>query len=319
MRKADLCAGCHQYTNRQGVPVMDTFTDWQAVGTPEATLPCQGCHMKDVFELVTDEEPMEWLVDDPMIRQMSAQRRDPNDVSRHEMWGGVQYAPHALDLTMTARLTGDDLLVRTSIVNVGANHRVPTGMPFREVILLVSAVAEDGATPLALIDGPRVGSRGGDYASEPGKMFAKTLGDANGNMTFAFWDATELIEDTRLATGQTDSSEFHFRLPAAGGSVQVSARLVYHRFSQVLAQAKGWDMGELEMKRADKTVDLGAPPDGGPGADAGADEGGDAGPQGDFQQGCTCRTMPASPTGGRMAALASLPLLAILVLSHRRR
>lgn len=315
-RRADLCAGCHQYTNRQGVTVMDTFTDWQAVGDPETTVPCQGCHMKDIFGIKPGEDPMEWLVDGDHMRQMAAQRRDPADVSRHEIWGGIEYASHALDLLMSVDQDGGEVVVRTTTTNVGANHRVPTGMPLREMILVVSAVDASGAA-LPLLDGPLVGPRGGDIAAEPGRMFAKSLGDAAGELTFAFWDATQLLEDTRLATGESDESEFRFQAPASGGSVDVTARLVYRRASQSLADAKGWDMGEQEIGRKEDSLQLEAT--GTP--DAGPDDGGvtDGGGGGDFDEGCACRTLPAPAGRGATPALLALSLLGALALRRRAR
>lgn len=312
-RKADLCAGCHQYTNRQGVAVMDTFTDWQAVGNPETTVPCEGCHMKDIFGLRPGES-MEWVVDDPVVREAGAQRRNPADVARHEVWGGIEYAPHALDLLMQADREDDEIVVNTTVMNIGANHRVPTGMPFREMLLVVSAVDDAGA-PLERVDGPQVGARGGDLAAAAGRLYAKSLADAAGNLTFAFWDATDLLEDTRLATGAMDEAEFRFAAPAEG-SAHVSAQLLYRRFSQLLADAKGWDMGEQELALEEETLDPEPPaPDGGTpdGGDAGPPDA-DAGPTSDFQEGCVCGSAPGLPGNGEGLVLAALPILTLLCL-----
>lgn len=304
-RRPELCASCHQYENRQGVPVMDTFTDWLAVGDPQSTVPCQGCHMRDIYG-AGGGEAMEWVVHDPHMRQMAAQRRDPADVGLHQIWGGIEYAQHALDLAMSVEQDGDEIVVETTTLNIGANHRVPTGMPFREMILVVSAQTEDGA-PLELAEGPLVGPRGGELAGAAGRMFAKSLGDEAGNLTFAFWDATQTLEDTRLATGEEDRSTFRFTAPAAGGAVDVTARLLYRRASRLLADAKGWDVGEQEIGLAEDTIEVEGPApdaDAGPGADAGPSGDGD-----DFQEGCAC-SAPASPA----PAVPGLALLALVVI-----
>jgi len=311
IRRPELCAACHQYANDQGVVVMDTFTDWQAVGDPTSTVPCQGCHMRDLFGL-RPGQTMEWIVDDPTVRAASAQRRDPADVARHEVWGGIEYAPHAMDLVMRADLEGDEIVVNASLMNVGANHRVPTGMPFREMILVVSAVPEGGGDPLELVAGPVVGARGGDLAGAPGKLYAKSLGDAAGNLTFAFWDATELLEDTRLATAEMDDLELRFAAPPSG-TVQVTARVLYRRFSHSLAEAKGWDMGEREIAMDEDTVVIGGG-DGGAG-DAGAPDAtpADGGSGTEFREGCVCRAAGAPgrppPRWQLLIALAALAAL----------
>ncbi|MBI2897859.1 MAG: hypothetical protein HYY06_30150 [Deltaproteobacteria bacterium] len=310
----EACVGCHEWENDNGVPVMDTYTDWMAVGDPADTKPCEGCHMQDTFGIGAD--PMEWLVDDPHMRQMSGQRRDPETVFLHQFFGGEQWAPFAMTLQAEAVQEGGELVVRTTTINTGANHRIPTGMPFREMILVITVEPAGGGDPLVLAAGPTIQARGGDLAGQPGKVFAKSLGDADGELTFAFWDATQTLEDTRLATGQADESEFRFTV-TRDVSVEVTARIFYRRASQLLAEAKGWDTTDIEMTQVQQEVDLVAQgDDGGPGSDGGAEE-----PAEEDAGTCACRQVGArralgvAPSGG-LAVLFALALLARLA---RRR
>jgi hypothetical protein len=308
-RSARLCAGCHEYTNRNGVAVMETYSDWLAVGDPEETKPCEGCHMQDAFGIGV--EGMEWVVEDPHLRQMSAQRRDPEEIFRHEFFGGQQWAPFAMELLLEAEQQGDELVVRTTAINVGANHRVPTGMPFREILLSVVAEPATGGEPLELVSGPAIAPRGGDLAGTPGKVFAKSLGDESGALTFAFWDATQILEDNRLAPGERDESEFRFAIPG-GMWASVTARLLYRRASQPLADAKGWDMEEQEIGHAEESVELTV-------EEGGVDAGSDASVEPDVQTGCACRQAGAAGAGPGFWLVGLVATLALLERRARRR
>jgi len=262
-REAKICAGCHEYENRNGVKVMDTYTDWTAVGDTATTVPCQGCHMRNNFEIPAYDVNAEYFVDGH-VRQMHGTRRNADDLAQHYFPGGEALATHALEFELIETFQdGDELVVKTQVINVGANHRVPTGMPFREVALAVSATVANGSVGLAQVSGPTLSTvRGGPQAGLPGKTWAKTLGDKDGQATYAFWDATSTLEDNRLAPGVPETQEFRFSVPG-DATAQVSARLVYRRFARDLAQQKGWDHGEQELARADATVELKNPAQGG--------------------------------------------------------
>ncbi|MBI2896773.1 MAG: hypothetical protein HYY06_24665 [Deltaproteobacteria bacterium] len=313
-KTAQLCSGCHEWSNAQGVPVMDTYTDWLAVGNPEETAPCPRCHMHD--NLVEDFEPMEWAVDDGYtggepIRAMSAMRRDPDTVFRHDFYSGIKLAPYAMMITLEAEQEGNEVVVRTTTINVGANHRVPTGMPIREMILVVEVEPASG-DPLTLASGPTIAPRGGDLAGAPGTVFAKSLGDEDGELTFAFWDATQTLEDTRLAPGEAREDEFRFAVDRAGEAT-VRARLLYRRASKLLADEKGWETEDQEIGLEEQSLELEYEA-----VDAGAPDAGTTEP--DDEGTCACRQPGASSGPRSVATLGGAALFVCLVrLGARRR
>ena len=309
-RRAELCGGCHEYVNPNGVAVLDTYSDWLEVGDPEQTEPCQGCHMSDPFEIGPEHGifPTEWIVDDANMRATAAQRRDPEDVRHHRFFGGAEYAPHALQMEVEVEQEGTELVVRTVTTNVGANHRVPTGMPFREMILVVVTSWGETGDPLELSEGPVVAARGGDRAGQPGVLFAKSLGDASGLLTFAFWDATQTLDDNRLAPGMRDESEFRFALPGAG-TVGIDVQLLYRRASQPLADAKGWEVDDQEVGHHRETIEVTDP-----------SEQPDGGPEPDVRDGWACQLgAPGRPTAAGVAGGWLAAVVLAWVWARRRR
>ncbi|MEE8410479.1 MAG: multiheme c-type cytochrome [Myxococcota bacterium] len=241
-KTAELCAGCHEYTNRLGVSVMDTYTSWKSISSTADALQCQDCHMMPRLnpEAV---DPMEWVVDGH-ARMMYGVRRDPETVYPHSFFGGEDLMPYACSMEVDAFQEGNELVVKISVVNDGAGHSIPTGMPFREIILLAHAQEVGGDVVLEQIDGPTIPERGGDLAGRPGALFAMTLGDAAGNVSYAFWDATQVLDDTRLQPGQPYEAELRFEIPS-DLFVVVQTKLIYRRFAQGLARSKGWETTDL--------------------------------------------------------------------------
>jgi len=44
-KSSELCAGCHEYTNRNGVEVLGTYSEWRTSPYAEEGIHCQNCHM----------------------------------------------------------------------------------------------------------------------------------------------------------------------------------------------------------------------------------------------------------------------------------
>ena len=53
-----------------------------------------------------------------------------------------------------------------------------------------------------------------------------------------FWNATEVIEDTRIPAGEGDVVALRFKAPEVGETVKVTVRLLYRRAFIDLARAK---------------------------------------------------------------------------------
>jgi hypothetical protein len=151
-------------------------------------------------------------------------------------------------MTTTARLEGDEVLVAVSITNDKTGHHVPTDSPLRHLILVIQATDGNGQ-PLPLTDGPQLPEWTGNYASQPGQVYAKVLKDkwTGESPTGAYWRDIELVEDTRLAAFATDVSQYVFEA-SRDGAVTVEAQLWFRRAFQKLAEQKGWDDPDILME-----------------------------------------------------------------------
>jgi hypothetical protein len=161
--------------------------------------------------------------------------------------GDEEFMHSAAAMTTTTQLTADGVRVDVAITNVGAGHSLPTGVPLRQILLLVRATDAAGQ-PLALVDGPRLPDWAVDYADQPGWAYIKILRDiyTGEAPTMSHWRPATIISDTRIAARATDQRSFTFATPAEG-PVTVEARLLYRREFRQLMIWKGWDDADFVM------------------------------------------------------------------------
>ncbi len=259
IRRAEFCSGCHEYANEHGVPVMETYTEWTTVaGDDPDALHCQDCHMKR-FDQHSDEEPWDWayILDDDHVQNMHGILRDSRTIFPHTFHGASEeYLKEVAAIELETVQQDDVLEVSVLVENLYAGHALPTGMPFRNIILVMD-VQLDGK-PLEYMGEDVVPDYGGALAGTPGKGYAKVLGDDAGTRNVQFWNATQVLEDTRLQALGEDQLAFSYQLPTEGGKVTVRARLLYRKFFEPLAKVKGWELGEVVM--LDEVVEVAAEP-----------------------------------------------------------
>ena len=101
-------------------------------------------------------------------------------------------------------------------------------------------------------NGPTVPAWGGAQAGLPGKAFAKVLRDVQSGESpvVSYWKQTTMVSDNRIPAMESDSSTYAFATPATGGPVTVTAELNFRRAFQDLLDAKGWDVPDILMERA---------------------------------------------------------------------
>ncbi len=113
-RTSDACLGCHdQRNNFHGVPLCQTGNEY-TMG--ESRVPCQTCHMS-----VT------------------------NGVADHSMGGGHSMAMlrRSMVLDVTVETRGDTVTASVFMENLQP-HSMPTGAPFRNIFVKVTALDADG-------------------------------------------------------------------------------------------------------------------------------------------------------------------------------
>lgn len=196
---SEVCAPCHEYTNRQGFAVLTTYSEWKQSSHHAKGVHCQSCHMGRI----------EGAVVDPRVKS-----RAGAEVNLHEMPGGhsIDQLTKALRVNLTTKRSGDEFEIEVLLANVGAGHHVPTGSPMRRLVLDVRADAY----------------RGDDFSAK--RAYERVVADSAGNPLklehVAFFKGAKVLSDTRIAPGEKRTERFSFAV-AEGVPVQVKATLTY--------------------------------------------------------------------------------------------
>lgn len=125
LKKADACMGCHdQRPNAHGVPLCATGDEVAVAGS---TVSCQSCHMP-LVKCDTDLEPYE-----------------KEFITDHSLMGGHSEAmvSRAMAMSLRTQRMDDMIMVSVTLENL-LPHKFPTGAPFRNVVIQVTAFDESG-------------------------------------------------------------------------------------------------------------------------------------------------------------------------------
>jgi glucose/arabinose dehydrogenase len=247
--RSNVCATCHEdnndhdddgdYEEPGSVSVEPTYEEWK--NSPYAV---QGPNYKDCVDCHMPPYGFDYFCSEAQIA------RDPNTIRSHDIRGTTaSFLDNAVTMTTSTEiLTGDKLRVRVRINNDQTGHHVPTGVGIRNMILLVEAKSSSSGAPLRYVGAQTVHDLGGVgnpqqgyYAGQPGKIFAKSHSDGVADGVF-YTEATTISWDTRIPAQQTDETLYDFELPAEGGSVQVTSKLIYRRAFRYLVDQKSWTM-----------------------------------------------------------------------------
>lgn len=195
--RAELCATCHEATNPgSGLPVMTTFSEWQAshfnTGDLATTTTCQDCHFAQ---------------------------------GRH---GSL----HADDLTQAARLDilpgkaalGRESELQVKVNNVGAGHFLPTGSAELRQMWLAVTVTDDAGR--VIFESGKVNDYGDPV---PGSVtYGVRWLDKDGRPTDRLWEAQTVERDHRIPAGGAVVETYRFGIPADVSSpLHVQAVLRY--------------------------------------------------------------------------------------------
>jgi hypothetical protein len=250
--KSQWCATCHQFSF-WGIPIYQSFKEWQESPYPQSGIECQTCHMPAPSilngQVLTNVAP-----------SLGGVERDPQTIHAHTMPGAAnaELLQNTVAMTVAAYQVANTVQVSVTLTNVAAGHHVPTDFPGRHMILAVAATDGQGQA-LPLQSGPTVPEWGGAQAGQPGKAFAKVLRDVKTGESpvVSYWKQTLIVSDNRIPALGSDTSAYTFAVPADGGEVNVTARLLFRRAFQPLTEAKGWEVEDIVMETEVVTLSLG--------------------------------------------------------------
>ena len=187
LKTSAACMGCHdQRNNSKGVPLCATGAEY-AQGKTYVT--CQSCHM-----------PVQ------------------NGFASHSMGGGhdLGMLRRAVVFDLDVNKNGDSIKANVKIRN-SQPHSMPTGAPFRNMVLKVTAYAADGSKLWRNFEKHPV-------KEDPQAYFVYVVADEHGNPTTPP-KATQLGKNTRL--GPYEKRTLSYDIPAKDVSL-VRAELHYN-------------------------------------------------------------------------------------------
>jgi len=240
--------------NNTFMPIQTTYQEWKmwqdqlTADDPNKGKKCQDCHLSWRKEML----PYDNYVVDKGARNMWGTHRSPKKIHPHHFDGGTQtQLKTALAMELEGEITGNRLNISVYVTNTNGGHWVPTGETMRSVMLLLQATDSRGE-PLKMIKGKRmpewtgVGEReAGNYAGLPGAVFARVLGDDNGNLHVPFWRATRIVADTRIRAKDTVTFKYQFALDDPDDEPTVEAKLIYRPVIKPLAEKKSWAVEDI--------------------------------------------------------------------------
>jgi hypothetical protein len=247
--ESEFCAPCHygvfggivgdgQVTG--GTLIYNSYGEWleSPYSDPKTGKTCQDCHMRVLDTKIS------------VFPEKGGIERDYVDLHEHYMPGAAdgELLQNSVTMETAAQRSGDMLQVEVKITNDQVGHHIPTDAPMRQMILVVEVVDASGRR-LALQQGPVLPEHAGNFADQPGKVFAKTLRDewTGETPTAAYWRPVSIVEDTRLAALAADTTSYTFALPQ-GQAAKVHVKLIFRRNFQKLAEQKGWSDPDIVME-----------------------------------------------------------------------
>jgi hypothetical protein len=211
LRRSEFCAGCHEFTGKNGVSLLGTYSEWKGSSFATDDLQCQGCHMPLVGGGVKDHR-MVRLKETLPPEKGSADSSEDTHVHAEELEVRVE----------KVQRKGGNLSVTVRLRNSGTGHRVPTGLPSRSLELICQVrTAPQG----------EVLSRSKIYRK---KVVEVESGEIFGNDSGFFLKPAKIVEDNRPAPRETLTEEFKFLVPP-DSDLHVKAYVNY-RYQPVLLQ-----------------------------------------------------------------------------------
>jgi hypothetical protein len=219
LAEAELCRSCHNLRTPEGLLLEPTFDEWLASPYADEGITCQSCHMPEATGRAVDS-----LVGGKTTVHGGLPGA-PSSLPGVSDYPGLLQQAATLALYWEAAKDGR-LAVTAQVSNSGAGHYLPTGADdLRQVWLEVTLSDATGAVAWqagALAPDGRLGPEA--------VLFRKVLGDARDRPVdlHRFWVATQILEDTRLAPGETRDVRFDLGPADLGsGPYTLAARLLY--------------------------------------------------------------------------------------------
>ncbi len=232
------CGMCHNVNHPfNGIPLDDTYTSWEESDYAAQGVQCQDCHMSPGITHFEAESGRSGS---------GAPKRD--HIYRHDMIGANVFMYEMLGMDDSAEAArerlqsaatldiavpenaqpGEQVAAELTITNIGAGHKLPTGLTEARQMWLEVTV-EDAS-------GQMIYSSGGldDFGNiEDAVVYQTVLEDAEGQLTKKIWLAEAIVSDNRIPPKESATQVHEFSIPeGAVDPISVKARLLYRSAPQ---------------------------------------------------------------------------------------
>jgi nitrate/TMAO reductase-like tetraheme cytochrome c subunit len=219
---SDFCAGCHEFRNEYGVPILTTSSEWEQSFYRGEQVHCQFCHLPQLFDSrIIDKAKQKGPVDHTMVGGHSAER-----------------LARAVPVKAALSFTPDEARLTVTLKNETVGHKTPSGLPMHKIRLVSTILDARGAV-----------------LDRKEELFERIIGDGAGNPLEkpeqVFLEGREVLKDNRI--GPKESRVIVHRFPLKGSKpASASVRLTYLR--PVLDLADGPSTVEMPISQISVTA-----------------------------------------------------------------
>lgn len=209
-QSSEFCAGCHEYSNADGLPIFTTYSEWRLSPQAGQGKTCQSCHMP-------------WTPGRTVRAGLGVNRSSINLHNISGMHSSEQVRSAATAKILKVGRENGSGVIEVEVANVGSGHSIPTGLPTRRIVL----------EAVLYLDGIEVRRFERNYQ--------RVLLDADGQPISedhrTVLAARKLKEDTRLRPGEHRHEKFFASVPA-DGRLEAEVRLRYLYEPELLSREK---------------------------------------------------------------------------------
>ncbi len=278
--KSEFCAICHEATNRHGLEVKTTYTEWKNSRYAAEGVQCQDCHMnlwgflvrgKPVYDRGRAADPSSTFGQGAPSRSVLFTHRFPGAHSRSQMSeSAVIKLVISVESGSAAVSPGDEIIIRVAVDNSLTGHKMPSGSADLRQLWL-ELVANTGDKKM-LIPAQSTGPDTYDVAGK-GRFDDEILGsdipagdriyraifvDKTGRQTLSFYNSVDILFDNRLNASEVREERYRFRIPRdAVGKVTLVATLRYLPYPGSFSRSLGLPNQEpFEIASTKTDIDL---------------------------------------------------------------
>jgi hypothetical protein len=257
---AVFCGSCHSVKHPvTDVAVIDTYDDWLSGPYAEQGITCQDCHMTPTPGVGSNpgkSSPIGEQRDNVAVHTFAggsviAQRNMGNDLQAQL---AQEMLKAAARLSLESKVIDNQLALTVHVDNVGAGHKIPTGVTYIRKMWLEVQVVDDKDT--VVFSSGFVDEKN---HVDPDAVFYRLLfKDSDGNLTGKSWRAVAIGYDRRIPAQGRDTEVFSIDLPTTG-SYRADVRLMYRSLSQETLDfhegAESEKIESIEMAKASVTLE----------------------------------------------------------------